>query len=80
MVNILLRKDNEVMAYTKRLGTEIRKIRIHRHLTQEDLADKIGLNATHLGHIEQGLKEPRIKTLIKIADGLDVRVKDLIPF
>lgn len=68
------------MVYLKKLGSEIKHIRNNRHLTQEDLAEEAKMNPTHLGHIEQGIREPRLKTLVKIADALNVRVKDLIPF
>lgn len=68
------------MQYLKNLGNEIHRIRKKQHLTQENLAEKSNMNPAHLGHIEQGIREPRIKTLIKIADALNVRVKDLIPF
>lgn len=64
----------------QKIGEEIQKIRRKQGLTQEDLAERANLNSTHLGFIEQGRKEPKFKTLKKIANALDVRVKDLIPF
>lgn len=67
------------MPYSQ-LGEEIKKLREERGWTQEDLAEKAGLNPTHLGFIEQGRKEPRLKTLQKIASALNVQVRDLIPF
>lgn len=63
-----------------RLGGEIQALRKKRGLSQEQLAERANMNPTHLGHIEQGVREPRFKTLMKIADALGVRVKDLIPF
>jgi transcriptional regulator with XRE-family HTH domain len=68
------------MPYLRKLGSAIKEERNKRYLTQEKLAELANMNSTHLGHIEQGIREPRIKTLIKIADALRVRVKDLIPF
>lgn len=67
------------MSYSQ-LGEEIKRLRGEKGWTQEYLAEKANLNTTHLGFIEQGRKEPRLKTLKKIADALNVRVKDLIPF
>lgn len=67
------------MSYSQ-LGEEISKLRKKKNWTQEYLAEKAELNPTHLGFIEQGRKEPRFKTLTKIANALNVRVKDLIPF
>jgi len=68
------------MGYLKKLGDEIKRRRTKKYLTQEKLAEIADMNATHLGHIEQGRREPKFKTLIKIADALGVRVKDLITF
>jgi transcriptional regulator with XRE-family HTH domain len=68
------------MLYLRKLGSEIKQARNKRYLTQEKLAEITDMNSTHLGHIEQGIREPRLKTLIKIADALGVMVKDLITF
>jgi len=64
----------------ERIGHRIQQIRKKKSLSQEDLAEKANLNSTYLGHIEQGRREPRFKTLKKIAAALNVMVKDLIPF
>ena len=65
---------------TYKLGVEIQRIRESKQYTQEFLAERADMHPKHLGHIEQGFREPRLKTLKKIADALGVRVKDLIPF
>ena len=64
----------------QRLGREIQRIRNKRGLSQEQLAERSELDTITIGFIEQGRREPRLKTLMKIADALGVRVKDLIPF
>ena len=64
------------MIYRK-VGDEVRLARAKRGLSQEKLAEKSGISTQHLGFIEQGRREPQLKTLRKIADALGVRVKDL---
>ncbi len=62
------------------LGRTIQKIRKERGLTQEQLAEKLGISLTYMGYFEIGHRIPNLKMLCKIADFLRVKVKDLIPF
>lgn len=50
------------------IGKHIRKKRLKRGLTQEDVAERIGCSAKHFGRIERGLKTPKgpILTLIQL--------------
>lgn len=64
----------------RRVGEEVQHYRKKRGLTQEKLAEQSGLEVITIAFIEGGQREPRLKTLKKIADALSVRVKDLIPF
>ncbi len=52
-------------------------IRRERGLTQEQLADKIGLHADTVRTIEQGRRWVRLTTLHKFAKGLDVSIDEL---
>ncbi|MFH2201937.1 MAG: helix-turn-helix transcriptional regulator [Elusimicrobiota bacterium] len=56
----------------KALGKSIKKYRLDRGLTQEDLSDRAGIHYTFLGHIERGTKLPSLPTLDKIARALKV--------
>lgn len=49
--------------------TEIRK---ERGITQEDLADKLGINRSVLNRIEKGTRPVRDEELVRIADYFDV--------
>lgn len=62
-----------------KVGSKIQKLRKQAGLTQEELAVKVHLSRTHIGHIEQGRKSPSIEVLEKIARTLKVKVKDLFP-
>lgn len=61
----------------KTLGTKIKKFRQDKKLTQEEVAEQIGVSSTYVGFIEQGQRTPSIKTADKIARALDVKLSDL---
>lgn len=61
----------------EQLGNKIQKLRKHKGLTQEELADKIRVTSTYIGFIEQGQRNPSINTADKIARVLGVKLSDL---
>lgn len=66
------------MATTKeKLGKKVQRLRRNLGYTQEELAEKINISRTHMGHIEQGRKSPSIKIMDKLARMLRVRVGEL---
>jgi transcriptional regulator with XRE-family HTH domain len=62
----------------KLVGNRIRQLRKGKGLSQEDLGDKSDLHYTHIGAIERGEKNWSIDTLVKVAEGLNVTVNDLL--
>lgn len=60
------------------LGTNIRRFRKHRDLSQEALAQKCGLDRTYVGGIERGERNVSIDNIGKIADALDVPIFQLL--
>lgn len=61
----------------KTLGRKIQKLRKDQNLTQEALADKLGISRVYMGYIEQGRESPSLKLLMKMARRFDVKVEDL---
>ncbi len=61
----------------ERLSKRIQKLRKNIRLSQEDLAEKINISRTHMGHIEQGRRSPSLKVMTKIAKALRVKISDL---
>ena len=55
----------------KDLGRRIRSLRQKQHLTQEQLAEKIDMSASFLGHIERGSRVASLETLVKLCNVLD---------
>jgi transcriptional regulator with XRE-family HTH domain len=62
------------------LGTHIRKLREKRGLSQQDLADDCGIPRNQIGRIERAKINTGIKTLIRIANALDIELADLLSF
>jgi transcriptional regulator with XRE-family HTH domain len=56
----------------------LRKLRGERGLSQEELADRAGLNRNYVGMIEREENAPTIDTLEDLARALDVPVIDLV--
>lgn len=53
------------------IGKRIHKLRRNKDLTQQGLAEKIGVNASYIGPLEKGLKTPSISVLQKLSDVLE---------
>lgn len=70
---------NEAEFY-KLLGKRVKVLREQAHLTQEKLAEKCGISLDYLGKIEVNINKPGLKTILKLANSLDVEVKDLFDF
>lgn len=60
------------------IGEKIRKYRKAYHLSQEQLAEKIGISVTHMSHIETGNTKLSLSVLLDIADALDLQTDDLL--
>lgn len=62
------------------LGKNIKKRRVKLDMTQQTLADKVGLSLNFIGKIEVAFSKPSLDTLIKIAKALDTTVSELTNF
>ncbi len=59
------------------LPTNIRTLRKKLNISQEELANRIGLNRGNIASYENGSAEPRICNLLKLADFFGVSLMDL---
>jgi len=62
------------------LGARIKELRRIRELSQEELAEQIGVEPQHLSRIESGRSYPSIDRLEKISTALKVPLKDFFEF
>lgn len=60
------------------LGEAVRRLRKARGLTQEDLSGLTELHRNHIGGIERGERNITIKTILALAQALEVRPADLL--
>lgn len=61
-----------------RFGDKVRKERMAQGFSQEGLAERAGVHRTYVGMIERGEKNITLLNIIKIAEALRVRPKDLL--
>lgn len=59
------------------MKNKLKEIRLNKGLTQQQFAEKIGMNVTSYLLIEKGISTPKIKTLNKISNYLNVSVEEL---
>lgn len=54
------------------LGKRVRFIRRCQDITQEQLAEKMGISTSFVGHIERGTRALSVDTLFKLCSALGV--------
>lgn len=60
------------------LSANLRRVRTSRKLTQSELAEQAGLSREGYRRIEDGIVEPRVDSLRRVASILGVRVEELL--
>ena len=65
------------MDYYK-IGQRIRKFRKAYHLSQEQLAEKVGISTTHMSHIETGNTKLSLPVFVDIAKVLCIQTDELL--
>ena len=54
------------------IGSRIREIRNKKGITQDQLAERVGISSKYLSSIERGKENPTLSTILKLAQSLDV--------
>lgn len=62
----------------ERLGRAVRELRARRGLSQEMLGFRSGLHRNYVGAIERGEINPTFKVLMKLSEGLDFQLSEII--
>jgi transcriptional regulator with XRE-family HTH domain len=62
----------------QRFGANAAQLRRASKLTQEELAHRSGLHTSEVSRLERGVKDPRLSTIVRLAEGLRVPVADLL--
>lgn len=61
-------------------GQQVRELRRIQGITQENLANAAGLTTESISNIERGVFGPRFENIEKLAEALNVTVKQLFDF
>ena len=63
----------------KRIGQRVKALRTMAGLTQQELADRAGLQRTHIGRIEDGAFGSQVETIQQVAEALGMTVDIIDP-
>ena len=66
----------EFSEYSHMLGHHMQQIRRSRNLTQEQVAELLGMDRVSIGYIEQGRRAPKLSTLFSLARVYNVDMQE----
>jgi predicted transcriptional regulator len=69
------RKEWEALQPEYEIIKAILNARQSRNITQKQLSERTGINQADISKLERGTANPSIKTLKRLAEGLDMTVK-----
>ncbi|WP_169164863.1 helix-turn-helix domain-containing protein [Cellulomonas taurus] len=64
----------------RRVGQELRRFREEQGLSQEALADRLGVHRTYIGGVERGERNLTLQSVEQLADDLQVTPGELLGF
>jgi transcriptional regulator with XRE-family HTH domain len=70
------KKRKPILRHRRLIGEAIRAFRKKAGLTQETLAESVGLNPKYIGEIERGEKIISIEALLRIAKIVKIPIRD----
>ena len=73
------REEFRKEAYNYCVGQLISEARKQEHMTQSELAERIGANKSYVSRIEKGQIEPGVGTFFRIIDALGLRFEIVRP-
>jgi transcriptional regulator with XRE-family HTH domain len=62
----------------EQFGSNLRRIRRRQKLTQEELAHRVGMDVSYLSELENGRKEPCLRKMKEISQGLNTTLLELL--
>lgn len=72
------RLDQDREQASSAFGKRLRELRDRQELSQDALARATDLHMTSIGRMERGGREPRLTTILRLADGLGVQPGELL--
>ena len=74
----MIKRDKKDSVFLKRLGERIKQIRKKKGIKQKDLDYSLDIEKSNMSRIESGNTNPTIILLKKIAEELNISLKELI--
>lgn len=68
----------DIEEYKIALAKRIKALRLEKNMTQEELAEKMGTNHTHVVRMEKGNQDLRISSLLKISQAFGIELGELV--
>jgi transcriptional regulator with XRE-family HTH domain len=65
---------------TLKIAKKIKAIRLEKHLTQSDVADRARISTNYYAKLERAEAKPSVETLAGIVKALKVKSSDILPF
>ena len=60
------------------LGSAIRRVRLEKKISQEELAHRAGIDRSYASSVERGRQNPGIVLVLQIADALEITASELL--
>ena len=60
------------------IGSKVKEIRVKKGITQEQLAEAVGVGVTHISHLETGSGTVSLKVFVAIVNYLDCSADELL--
>ena len=60
------------------IGQKVKQIRVQKSITQEQLAEAVGVGVTHISHLETGSGTVSLKVFIAIVNYLDCSADEIL--
>ena len=71
-------EEKEFWKMVKRIGRNLRKVRIDRNKTQEEMSERIGFSYKHFQSVENGERPLSMRTLFRISKRLGIPMEKLV--
>ena len=62
----------------KRLGANLKRIRMKKEITQVEIAKTLGVNRSFVSNIENGKTNPTLSTITNLAKALGISADELL--
>lgn len=73
-----MRRSRDTTTAGELFGARLREVRLKRRLSQQELAQRVGIPQPHVSAMESGVKFPNLLTVLRLAVALECKVMELV--